>query len=106
MIWSLPETKKCPRLKAAGGKDFEHSIVELSYQLNVNRVQGSIKLLEFDDPDERDLSVQGARACYKMAAQGAEHLGTDWRPNPQQQGKLCLRLATLLRLVDRITKML
>jgi hypothetical protein len=88
------------RVKAAGGKPFTDKITELFYQLNNNRMQGTIKVMQQSAPPDRAQYADGAYDACQSASMASQLLGTDWRPSPKQQAKLCYRLAMTHRLAD------
>jgi hypothetical protein len=91
-IWS--------RVKAAGGKPFTDKITELFYQLNGNRMQGTIKVMQESAPQDRAQWADSAYDAGQSASMASQLLETDWKPSPEQEAKLCYRLAMTHRLAD------
>lgn len=88
------------RVKAAGGKPFTDKITELFFQLNNNRMQGTIKVMQQSAPQDRAEYADGVYEAAQSASMASQVLGTEWKPSPEQEAKLCYRLAMTHRLAD------
>lgn len=96
----LAKSHVWPRVKAAGGKPFTDKITELFFQLNINRMQGTIKVMQQSTPQDRAQYADGVYEAGQTASMASQILETDWNPSLEQRAKLAYRLAMMHRLAD------
>ncbi|KUL88398.1 hypothetical protein ZTR_04914 [Talaromyces verruculosus] len=99
-IHRLAKSHVWSRVKAAGGKPFTDKITELFFQLNMNEMQGTIKVMQQSTPQDRAEYADGVYEAGQSASMASQVLGTDWKPNLEQRAKLAYRLAMTHRLAD------
>lgn len=63
-------------------------------------MQGTIKVMQQSAPQDRAEYADGVYEAAQSASMASQVLGTEWKPSPEQEAKLCYRLAMTHRLAD------
>ncbi|CAJ2499910.1 Uu.00g027630.m01.CDS01 [Anthostomella pinea] len=102
-VFRMTSWNAWPRLIADAGRDLANNITEVYFQLNANLAANNLRVMQETAATDVELAGQYAGAVYsalEKASQASRKLGTDWQPSPDQEAKLCYRLAVAHRIAD------
>ncbi|KAI3324163.1 hypothetical protein HD806DRAFT_494284 [Xylariaceae sp. AK1471] len=89
------------RMKAESADDWSNSITEIFFQLNSNLTANTLRRMRETERTDIELAGQYAGSLYNAAqdaSTASQMFNTNWRPTPEQEAKLCYRLASAHRI--------
>jgi hypothetical protein len=89
------------RMKAKSGDGWSNSITEIFFQLNSNLTANTLRKMKETERTDIELPGQYSGSLYNAAqnaSAASQMFGTNWRPTPEQEAKLCYRLASAHRI--------